>query len=85
MWLKPAITIGGTVIDPDGRPISGPRVELYSEYFAWDNRPGKHNVASLEVQTGTDGRWGVNRIAEGIVPLIRCQADHPEYLRSEIV
>jgi protocatechuate 3,4-dioxygenase beta subunit len=81
--LERAVSIGGTVVDPDGQPVAGATVEFNDEENSADERhPESHAFGWIEVESGSDGRWQINRIAEEMIRRIFGRAQHPDYLRT---
>jgi RNA polymerase sigma factor (sigma-70 family) len=83
--LERAASIGGTVVDYLGNPVSNARV-AFNDYNdsvlpALASFPESHEFSSIEVMTDQNGRWQINRIAEGMLPMIYGSAWHP-HLRS---
>lgn len=82
--LERAILIGGTVLDPDGRPAPGAIV-------SW-NRRGRssmqtsdesHEFISISTTADERGQWRLQRIAAAMFPLISGRATHTEFQPSE--
>lgn len=81
--LERAVPIGGTVVDPDGQPVAGAKVSFgHADDPARDRRPESHAFGWLQVETDSEGRWAVNRIAEEVLRWIRGSAEHPDYVRA---
>lgn len=84
--LERAVPIGGTVVDPDGQPVAGAMVSFgHADDPTLDRRPESHAFGWLQVETDSEGRWQVNRIAEEILRRIVGRARHPDFVISESV
>lgn len=86
LQLERAVPIGGTVVDPDGQPVAGAKVGFnHAANPADDRRPESHAFGWIEVESGSDGRWEINRIAEEMIRRVYGSARHPDYLRTPMV
>jgi protocatechuate 3,4-dioxygenase beta subunit len=83
--LERAVPIGGTVVDPDGQPVAGAKVNFGHLEIPDAPRPENHSFDWLQVETDAEGRWEINRIADDMLPRISGCAEHPEFVRSESV
>lgn len=84
--LERAVPIGGMVVDPDGQPVAGAKVSFgHLEDPALERRPESHAFGWLQVETDSEGRWQVNRIAEEILRRCIGGARHPDFVISESV
>jgi RNA polymerase sigma factor (sigma-70 family) len=80
--VRPAL-IGGRVVDPSGRPVSGATVGFNTENVAAEGAsPEDHCVDYLTVKTGSDGRWRIHCLAPEMVARIFGCASHPDYSPS---
>ena len=88
--LPRAVTIGGTVLDADGNPVSGAKI-------GFNNRPNPNPDSELltetcnfgwpfwiEVASDSAGHWEINRIAQETVQTLDGGADHPEHLPASV-
>jgi RNA polymerase sigma factor (sigma-70 family) len=81
--LGRAVPIGGVVVDPDGQPVAGAKVGFnHEENPAEERRPESHAFGWIEVESGSDGRWQINRIAEEMIRRVHGSARHPDYLEA---
>ena len=80
------VAIGGTVVDADGKPVTGAKV-------GWNNpddpaiikTPQSHNFQWIETTTDDNGKWRINRMAEEIIPTIYGSARHSNYVSTALV
>lgn len=76
--------IGGQVVDMAGNPVAGAKVGFnHAENPVTASDTQSHNFGWIEVETGPDGDWEINRIADEVVRTLHGSASHPDYLRSE--
>jgi RNA polymerase sigma factor (sigma-70 family) len=83
--IRPA-SIGGRVLDADGRPVPGAKV-------GWNHRedptsktsPESHDFTWIEVSTDEEGRWRINRIAPEMLRQIYGGANHPEHAGTRLI
>src|SRR5207245_2816327 len=47
------------------------------------SQPEDHEFGWIEVKTGQDGRWSINRVAPEMIHRLRGSARHPEYVDSD--
>ena len=81
--LDAAAWIGGLVLDPDDHPVAGARVGWnHSPALQGEERSVTHQFNYIEVVTGADGRWQVNRIGEDLIDRIYGSAYHQDYAES---
>lgn len=84
--LEGAILIGGTVLDPDGKPIAGATVSWeHRQRPALRTSEESHEFGSIKIATDADGQWRLQRIAATMLPSIWGWATHPEFQPSETV
>ena len=83
--LERAVPIGGTVVDPEGQPVAGAKVNFGHLEIPDAPRPENHSFGWLQVETDGEGRWEVYRIAEDMLRRVSGSAEHPEFVRSESV
>jgi RNA polymerase sigma factor (sigma-70 family) len=77
------IRIGGRVVDPDDRPVTGAKVGFnHDDDPANASSPEDHEFFWIETTTDADGRWSINRIAPEMIHRLRGGASHPEYANS---
>ncbi len=79
-----AVPIGGTVVDPDGKPVAGAEVSFGNRTEAGsETRPQSDDFGwPYYVTTTTDsqGRWQVNRIGKEALKTITGGARHPDFV-----
>lgn len=92
--LPRAASIGGTVVDADGNPVSGAKI-------GFNNRINPSTVTDpasellietsdfswpfwIETRSDSAGHWEINRIARDAIHTLEGGADHPEHLRDRI-
>lgn len=87
--LARAVHMGGIVVDPDGKPIEGAHVafgnqpdataETFPECrdFGWPYH--------VEMNTGPDGRWAIDRVAKEALSTIGGGATHPDFVGADQV
>lgn len=81
--VDPAVLIGGTVVDPDGNPVAGAKVGWNHEEGPGLLRPPEsHDFAWIEVTTGQDGHWQINRMADEMIRRIYGTARDTKYVDS---
>ena len=82
--LDEAVPIGGIVMDHRGQPVSGAKVGFGQddEMIASTDRE-THEFRWIEVETDTNGRWQIDRIASELIPHIHGSAKHPSHVRSD--
>jgi len=84
--LQRAILIGGTVLDPDGNPVSGATVGWGNlARSAFESSEESHEVSWIETTTDRSGQWRLQRISASILPWINGRASHPNFQPSEMV
>ncbi|MBN2218468.1 MAG: carboxypeptidase regulatory-like domain-containing protein, partial [Pirellulales bacterium] len=66
--LRPGVTIGGRIVDEQGKPIAGVKVELFS-----------HDA----VTTDADGRWQIDCVANDSKKKLLLSVVHPDYVSDE--
>ncbi len=80
------VSIGGRVVDADGKPVAGAKVGWnHEDDPAALKLPQNHEFSWIEVVTDRDGRWRINRIAEDMISRIYGSARDPEYIDSPLV
>jgi protocatechuate 3,4-dioxygenase beta subunit len=83
--LTRAVLIGGLVVDYENKPVAGALVGFNHQADpASAIQLENHEFGWIEVETGPDGRWRINRMAEEILPGIYGSARHPDYVASEM-
>ncbi len=80
------VSIGGTVVDPEGHPVADAKVGFNHE----DDPAGKtssqsHEFGWIQVKTDAEGKWSINRIAPEMIRRIYGSASHPAYVQSGLV
>lgn len=86
LQLEDAVPIGGRVVDADGNPVVGAKVGFNNEQKPPSlNSPESHQFGWVEVATDEQGRWRINRLADGIIDGIYGNAKHPEHVDTPLV
>ena len=84
--LTRPVAIGGQVLGPDDEPVAEAVVGFNHEDDPGAlTRPESHEFGWIEVKTGSDGRWQINRIAPEMLRRIYGGASHPEYTGSDFL
>ena len=82
--LERAMLIGGTVLDPDGRPAPGAIVGWHRlERPSLRTSNESHEFISISTTADGRGQWRLQRIATSMLPFISGSATHPEFQPSE--
>jgi RNA polymerase sigma factor (sigma-70 family) len=82
--LVQGTTIGGLVVDGQGRPIPDSTVTVRPEPDPNNlTRPKSHEFGRLQVRTGSDGRWSVSRVAPASVGKLVIQAAQRGFLSTQ--
>lgn len=86
LQLEDAVPIGGIVVDADGNPVAGAKVGFNDEQKPPSlNSPESHHFGWVEVATDEQGRWQINRLADGIIDEIYGSAKHLEHVGTPLV
>jgi beta-lactamase regulating signal transducer with metallopeptidase domain/protocatechuate 3,4-dioxygenase beta subunit len=86
--LRSALKIGGTVVDPEGNPITGANVVLGRYWLGGERRLAKGDEVDFERQehtTGADGRWSAGSVPPEILNRISVNAKHPDFLNARVI
>lgn len=86
--LNGEIRIGGTVVDPDGNPVSGAKVSLFRFWMGGESPGGRGDGVDFERQehtTGAEGRWSTGQVPPEILHRIGISAEHPDYILARVV
>jgi len=84
--LERAALIGGTVVDPAGRPVAGAKVGWNHIDDVLDQKGVESREFDwIEVETDAAGRWQIHRIAESMLARLSGGATHPEFQPAEHV
>lgn len=84
--LGKPVTLGGRVVDAEGRPVSGARVGFnHEEDPGSAQRPESHEFLWVETQTGEDGRWEIRRVADDMMRRLYGSAHHPAHVDSPLL
>jgi beta-lactamase regulating signal transducer with metallopeptidase domain/thiol-disulfide isomerase/thioredoxin len=82
--LDRGTTIGGTVHDPDGKPIKGVAVEVMLQRGGEkEGRTGPDMwlaEGSAAARTDTEGRWTLDNVPPGLSLQLRLRIAHPDYI-----
>ena len=80
------VAIGGTVVDPDGKPVAGAKVGWNNQDDPSINKtPQSHNFQWIETTTDANGKWRINRMAEDMIPTIYGGASHSNYVGTALL
>ncbi len=80
------VPISGRVLDPDGQPLVGAKMGWnHQEDPASENRPESHRFGWIEVETDSDGRWKINRVAAEMLPLLYGSPRHPDHVAPPLL
>jgi hypothetical protein len=75
------VRISGRVLDPEGQPLPGAKMGWnHQEDPAHQTRPESHRFMWIEVQTDSNGRWEINRIAPEMLRLLYGTPRSEEYI-----
>jgi RNA polymerase sigma factor (sigma-70 family) len=86
LHLKPALLIGGMVVDSDGNPVADARVSIGHDDNPELDRPTEtHWFGAITASSGHDGRWQIHRIAAGMLPRAYASVYHPEYIAPRVM
>lgn len=86
--LRSALTIGGTVLDPDGNPVARASVVLNRYWLGGEQWSAKGDDLEFERQehtTGADGRWSAGSVPREILARIGVTAQHPDFLSARVI
>lgn len=84
--LERAALIGGTVVDPDGKPVAGAQVGWgHGEDVSVRRDTESHDFDWIGVPTDSEGRWRIHRIAAPMLKRISGSATHPDFQPSESI
>jgi RNA polymerase sigma factor (sigma-70 family) len=84
--LKPAVLIGGIVVDEEGYPVPEAKIGFNHEDNPEQDRFAEtHQFGFIEKTTGADGRWQIHRIAASMLPRLYGRATHSDYISSQSV
>jgi len=82
--LNRPLPVGGRVVDSSGQPVAGAKVGFNDDDDPTQaSQPKDHEFGWIEVKTGQDGRWSINRVAPEMIHRLRGSARHPEYVDSD--
>ena len=83
--LERAVELGGTVVDPDGKPLSGAKISFgHTPDPTLAGRVETHEFAYLETASDEQGRWRLHRIAEDMLRTTGASAKHPEHTQARV-
>lgn len=84
--LDRPVRIAGRVIDADGNPVAGAKMGWnHQDDPAAETRPQSHEFSWIEVETDSDGRWEINRIAPEMIRRLYGSPEHPEHVRPRFL
>ena len=82
--LDPGVPLSGRVIDPEGNPLIGGRVEFLLTSHGMDSTvTASHEFGSAWASVDNFGHWSHSRIAADVLGRVRIRATSAEYLSSE--
>lgn len=80
------VPISGRILDPDGVPVAGAKMGWnHQDDPAAVSRPESHEFGWIEVETDSDGRWRINRIAGDMLRRLYGSPQHPEYVAPPLL
>ncbi|MDB6037924.1 MAG: hypothetical protein JWM99_1765, partial [Verrucomicrobiales bacterium] len=83
--LPRAVPISGRVLNDQNQPIFGATVVFnHNEDPIGATSLESHKFDTIEVLTDPEGRWRINRIAEGTLRQIHGSAHHDDYIESSM-
>ena len=83
--LERAVSIGGSVVDADGKPVGGAKIGFgYQGDPATAGKVESHEFGYIEVSSDEEGRWHLNRIANDMFRRFGCAAHHPDHLEARV-
>ena len=84
--MEHAAWIGGTVVDPEGRPVAGAKVGWNHIDDGLDPKGTESREFDwIEVESDAAGRWQIHRVAESMLERLTGGATHPEFQPAEHV
>jgi RNA polymerase sigma factor (sigma-70 family) len=88
--LARSVPLGGSVVDPEGKPVSGAEISFGNRTDAAQEgtAPQTDNFGwPFHVTATSDaaGRWHIDRISADALPTIEGRARHPDYVASDTV
>lgn len=86
--LPPAVTIGGTVVDPQSNAISGATITLNRFWTGEDGNPNKKgeqaDFKTQTLSTGSDGHWHATGLPTELLDHIMFNVKHPDYIGTTV-
>jgi beta-lactamase regulating signal transducer with metallopeptidase domain len=74
--LHPLVVLSGRILDEDGRPITGPVIQLYRDViYLTQNSRSYGPVVETTRKVTADGTYGFNRLIPGAMYEVRAEAD----------
>jgi RNA polymerase sigma factor (sigma-70 family) len=84
--LARPVLIGGSVVDPEGKPVTGAKVGFnHDDEPTSLTLPENHEFSWIQVTTDADGHWNINRVAPEMLHRLYGSAKHPDYVESPLV
>ncbi len=83
--LARAATLGGRVLDAEGAPVAGAKVQAHARSDKLGESHRETPLGSFEVTTDASGRWQSRAVAPEMVRELQLEAHHPERGSSESV
>ncbi|MBI3851288.1 MAG: sigma-70 family RNA polymerase sigma factor [Verrucomicrobia bacterium] len=80
--LTAPVSLGGSVVDAEGWPVSGAQVTMHWADNPIDAPRPETHTAWVKVSTDAGGRWHTERVAPELVRQLRVFASHPDHAES---
>ncbi|HMJ88654.1 MAG TPA: carboxypeptidase-like regulatory domain-containing protein [Candidatus Acidoferrum sp.] len=85
--LKAGFQVGGSVVDPDDKPVPDATVSLFRYWSGGDERQRKGEEAAFSRQKHTtdgDGRWRAQNLPAELLHRIFVEASHTNFIGTQI-
>lgn len=77
--LSPAATIGGRVVEPEGKPVAGATVNLLGGISGFDMSAREFPETSIVAETDAQGVWTNATQESELLPVYAAEARHPDF------